>query len=147
MNTFDELSELLQKAKMQMMISHSGQKRWDGRPYWVHPVKVVSILRQFGVRDEHILCAGYLHDVLEDTDYPSDEMCLTFGAEIVNLVQELTFKEGSDEDYINSCSRLSVKAKLIKIADIIANITDDGHKGDHFIRKRVNALKVLVNDV
>lgn len=125
-----------------------GQKRWDGREFSVHPEKVVAILRQFGVEDTQVLCAGYLHDTLEDTKLPEQEIETIFGQHVLHLVKQLTFKESKDDDeiYYQQCRNLSDKAKIIKIADILANITDKGHKSEHFIRKRVEALKILLGE-
>jgi len=94
------------------------------------------------------LSAGYLHDVIEDTKVSLDELEGAYGSRVAHLVQELTFKDSKDDDnlYSQQCMNLSKTAKLIKIADILANITDDGKKSDHFIRKRINGLKMLLGD-
>lgn len=138
---------LVDQAREFMIKAHEGQKRWDGRPYSVHPKKVVNILEKyFGVDVEEILCAAYLHDVLEDTKITEKEIEEKFGWFVARLVKELTFKpeNGSTKEYVELCNKLGFSASLIKIADILANITDEGHKTDHFIRKRVAALKVLL---
>ncbi len=136
------------EARKTMELAHKDQTRWDGRPYSVHPIKVVEILKQFGIRDEEVLSAGYLHDVIEDTKITYDELEGAYGSFIAHLVQELTFKDSKDNDnlYYQQCMNLSKTAKLIKIADIIANLTDDGRKSEHFIRKRISGLKMLVGD-
>ena len=45
---------------------HQGQVRRSGDPYITHPVKVATILAGLGA-DDQMLCAGILHDTLEDT--------------------------------------------------------------------------------
>lgn len=127
-----------------MLQAHKDQKRWDGRPYSTHPDKVVEILEMFGITDQELLCAAYLHDVLEDTDVSEDLILCEFGNIVLGLVKELTFKSGSDDFYVEQVRKLSSKSKLIKIADILANITDEGRKSDHFIRKRLRALEVAL---
>lgn len=127
-----------------MIQAHKGQTRWDGRPYFVHPAKVVSILRKFGISDEDVLSAGYLHDVLEDTKLSEQVIQKQFGDKVLGLVKELTFKKGSDELYLEQVEKLSYHARQIKIADILANITDQGKKSQHYIEKRVKALSVLL---
>lgn len=136
-------TELAEKV---MIESHKGQTRWDGRPYSVHPQRVVSILDEFGCYNQTIQCAAYLHGVLEDTDYPEFSIEKYFGPEVLRLVKELTMPKTitDTEGYVEHCSKLSKGAKLIKVADILANITDEGHKSEHFIRKRIEALKVLL---
>lgn len=138
----------LELARKSMELAHHDQTRWDGRPYSVHPIKVVEILKQFGVVDEDILSAGYLHDVIEDTEIREEDLEYRFGSRVASLVGELTFKDSKKDDniYYEQCSKLSKDAKLIKIADIIANLTDEGRKSDHFIIKRIEGLKTLVTD-
>lgn len=135
-----------QAAFYVMTSAHDGQTRFDGKtPYSTHPEKVVEILKTFGVTDDEVLSAAYLHDVLEDTKYTVEKLEEQFSSGTVSLVKELTFKKFSyDSEYVEHCKYLSDKAKLIKIADILANITDQGRKSDHFIRKRVAALQAML---
>lgn len=135
----------LLEAKQLMKQAHKGQTRWDGRPYEVHPEKVVQILQDLRVTDEIVLCAGYLHDILEDTNVSSKEIKEQFGGFVVELVEELTFKEGlTDKEYQLQCIGLSDEAKLIKVADILANISDKGNKSEHFLQKRTVALILML---
>ena len=47
-------------ALIEMRKAHEGQTRWDKKtPYEVHPIEVVRILRDMGVTDDTMLCAGY----------------------------------------------------------------------------------------
>jgi len=74
---------------------HLGQKRKStGRPFVVHPFSVGFILSEF-TRDEDILAAGFLHDVLEDAkDYTFLDMKRDFGLRVAEIV-----KENSEEKY------------------------------------------------
>ena len=141
-----EIMFSIAEAKQVMEKAHEGQTRWDGRPYSIHPEKVVSILKQFGVTDIQVLSAGYLHDTLEDTDLSEHSISEIFGMYVLGLVKQLTFQDSKNDDeiYYKQCRNLNEHAKIIKIADIIANLTDDGQKSDHFIRKRLTALSILV---
>ena len=129
-----------------MKEAHKGQMRWDNiTPYETHPIKVVAILKQFGVMNDHILSAAYLHDVLEDTTIEEDEIRKLFGDVVLAIVKQLTFNSiMTDEKYIATCKTLSDEAKIIKIADILANLTD-ADVSEHFIRKRLSALKAMIN--
>ena len=142
------IDSILSKAKEVMKQAHADQTRWDGRPYSVHPEKVVSILKLLEIDDEETLAVAYLHDVLEDTEYTEEKMRFDFGDYITDQVKQLTFKDSKNDDeiYYEQCRKLSNLVKPIKIADILANITDDGKKSDHFIRKRIEALKILVDN-
>lgn len=139
------IDSILSKAKVVMQDAHRDQTRWDGRPYSVHPEKVVSILKLMEIEDEETLAVAYLHDVLEDTDYKEEQMRFDFGDYITDQVKQLTFQDSKkdDEIYYQQCRKLSQLVIPIKIADIIANLTDGNHS-KHFIDKRINALRILV---
>jgi (p)ppGpp synthase/HD superfamily hydrolase len=76
---------------------HAGQRRdTDGAPYVTHPVEVGSLLSDAGYPD-HVVAAGVLHDVLEDTDAERAEIEAGFGPEVAGLVTALT-EDDSIED-------------------------------------------------
>ena len=68
---------------------HQGQYRVSEEPYIIHPVEVVKILLKLRA-DKHTLMAGFLHDVLEDTDTEPEEIQERFGEDVLNLVQGVT---------------------------------------------------------
>ena len=128
-----------------MIKAHEGQTRWKGEPYSVHPDDVVKTLQYMGIKDDDIICAGYLHDVLEDTEYDSDMIRTKFGDRVISIVNELTFKpDVSDSEYWEKCNAMSSDAKWVKMADIISNLSGDDEKSSHFVKKRVKALKIIV---
>ncbi len=135
-------------ARTVMEDAHRGQTRWDGRPYSIHPIKVVETLEYFKITDEDILSAGYLHDVLEDTDYSRDAIEKQFGKRVLSLVEELTFKGDSHDDklYWDQVEKLSKDAKWIKLADILSNLGDEGKKSYHFVYKRTIALRIIMRE-
>ena len=139
----------LQLAHDVMKSAHEGQFREDGiTPYSIHPETVVKTLKLLGVEDEDILCAGYLHDVLEDTNYSAEKIQENFGDIVLSIVKELTFDDGiTDEQYWTECQNMSDDAKHVKIADILTNLADKGEKSSHFVTKRVEALKRLLCDL
>ena len=51
----------------------------------MHPLMVGNILREYGF-DEHVIAAGFLHDVLEDTSYRKEDLERIFGSDITSLV-------------------------------------------------------------
>ena len=136
----------IDKAQNAMMEAHEGQTRLDKvTPYSTHPIDVVKILQYMGIKDDDIICAGYLHDVLEDTEYSSDMILTNFGDRVLSIVNELTFKpEISDEEYWEKCGAMSLDAKWVKMADIISNLSSKDQKSSHFVNKRVNALKIII---
>mgnify|MGYP006424221319 CR=1 FL=1 len=141
--------EKIQLAHNVMESAHKGQFRKDGiTPYSIHPETVVKTLKLLGVTDSDILCAGYLHDVLEDTKYTIEEIQGNFGNNVLSIVKELTFKDDiTNEGYWQGCQSMSNDAKWVKVADILTNLGDKGKKSSHFVTKRVQALKILLCDL
>ena len=68
---------------------HDGQFRISEEPYIIHPLEVVKILINLKA-DKHTLMAGFLHDILEDTDTKPEEIKELFGEDVLNLVQGVT---------------------------------------------------------
>jgi len=68
---------------------HDGQFRISEEPYIIHPMEVVKILITLRA-DIHTLMAGFLHDILEDTDTKPEEIKELFGEDVLNLVQGVT---------------------------------------------------------
>ncbi len=70
-------------------ILHQKTKREDGQPYIVHPLAVAEFIHQLGL-DENSIAAAFLHDVVEDENYPLQEIEKKFGSEVAFLVESLT---------------------------------------------------------
>jgi GTP diphosphokinase / guanosine-3',5'-bis(diphosphate) 3'-diphosphatase len=68
---------------------HEGQYRKSGEPYIAHPIAVASLLRDLG-GDKAMIAAGFLHDVVEDTEVTAEEIEERFGAEVRRLVEAVT---------------------------------------------------------
>jgi GTP pyrophosphokinase len=68
---------------------HTGQLRDSGEPYMVHPLQVSHILAEMQM-DLVCLQTGLLHDVVEDTSVPLDEIQKRFGAEVARCVDGVT---------------------------------------------------------
>ena len=68
---------------------HEGQYRKSGEPYIAHPVAVASFLRDLG-GDSAMIAAGFLHDVVEDTEVTLEEIEERFGTETQRLVEGVT---------------------------------------------------------
>lgn len=97
-------------------------------PYSDHLEKVVETLRNLGITDEIILCAGWLHDTIEDTDTDYDDI-LEFGKETADIVATMTkdTRMVRDDREIAYCKQLkegSWQAQIVKFADILSNLKD-----------------------
>ncbi|NEQ22674.1 MAG: bifunctional (p)ppGpp synthetase/guanosine-3',5'-bis(diphosphate) 3'-pyrophosphohydrolase [Microcoleus sp. SIO2G3] len=68
---------------------HEGQYRASGEPYIAHPVAVAGLLRDLG-GSSVMIAAGFLHDVVEDTDITLEEIESRFGVEVRRLVEGVT---------------------------------------------------------
>ena len=68
---------------------HKDQKRKSGEPYIMHPVAVAGLLRDLG-GDSAMIAAGFLHDVVEDTDVTLEEIKNRFGESVSQLVDGVT---------------------------------------------------------
>ena len=68
---------------------HEGQTRKSGEPYIAHPIAVASLLRDLG-GDSVTIAAGFLHDVVEDTEVTSEEIEEMFGVQVRLLVEGVT---------------------------------------------------------
>nr|WP_290227600.1 bifunctional (p)ppGpp synthetase/guanosine-3',5'-bis(diphosphate) 3'-pyrophosphohydrolase [Trichocoleus desertorum] len=68
---------------------HEGQYRASGEPYIAHPVAVSGLLRDLG-GSSAMIAAGFLHDVVEDTEVTAEEIEERFGPEVRRLVEGVT---------------------------------------------------------
>lgn len=132
-----ENSNTLSAARILEALSFAAQqhrrqrrKDADATPYINHPISVAAILAsEAGVEDEATIIAALLHDTVEDTGATFEEIASRFGTEVSKLVQEVSDdkslpKETRKELQIAHARSSSPKAKLIKIADKIANLRD-----------------------
>lgn len=123
---------LLLRAASFAAHKHRDQRRKDARasPYINHPLMLADILASEGsVTDTVTLCAALLHDTIEDTETKPDELRELFGPEIAAVVVEVTDDKTSEKAdrkrlQVEHASVISDKAKLVKLADKIANIRD-----------------------
>ena len=111
---------------------HRNQRRKDkeASPYINHPIMLAKILAvEGGVEDGLVLSAAVLHDTIEDTETTYDELAEEFGREIADVVLEVTDdkalpKAERKQLQIEHAPHLSRAAKLVKLADKIANVRD-----------------------
>lgn len=112
--------------------AHSTQVRMSGEPYVTHPIEVAVILVELGMDTESI-CAGLLHDVVEDTDLELEFVSKHFGAGVAALVDgvtklgrvPLTTKEEQQAENIRKmllAMAQDVRVIIIKLADRLHNM-------------------------
>ena len=109
---------------------HRHMVRKDGKTlYWVHLQQVVDNLVTIGITDEEILCAGWLHDTIEDTDTDYDDIERRFGDRVARIVAQVTKdktlpEEEKETKFSEKLSTASWEAKAVKLCDIWANLAD-----------------------
>lgn len=101
--------------------AHDGQVRTGTKfPYVVHPLGVGHILREYYPDDPYLEAAGYLHDVVEDTEVTIEEVTRRFGIIVSYYVDAVTRKPGwSLEKHLRDPNVARLKA-----ADLIDNMLD-----------------------
>jgi GTP pyrophosphokinase, relA/spoT family len=133
----DEIT-LLRKAYALARTAHEGQFRKGGEPYIMHPVAVATIIAEDFMMDANSVAAGFLHDVVEDTDTTIDDIRREFGDDVAFLVQvvtkpkshapgqaDLAKQENNFRQLLDSMRR-DIRAVLIKLADRLHNMRSLG---------------------
>jgi len=111
---------------------HDGQVRASGEPYIIHPVAVADLLRSIGA-SAGVIAAGFLHDVVEDTDVSAEDLQAHFGPEVRALVEGVTKLGGihftnRTEAQAENLRRMflamasDIRVVLVKLADRLHNM-------------------------
>lgn len=122
---------LIEKAYYFAEKAHEGQQRKSGEPYFIHVVATAKTLAKQGM-DAKTIAAGFMHDVLEDTEITEEEMQKEFGEEIVFLVKGVTklgtLKYTGHERHVESLRKFFIamandlRVVIIKFADRLHNL-------------------------
>ena len=151
------------------MKAHEGQKRKDGRAYLVHPVEVAMELAKNGADDE-VICAGLLHDTIEDTAVTEEKLRQVFSERVISLVlcdsedKSLSWEERKmdainrlrDPDASRDYKMLMCADKLVNLKNIQSEMRKSGdevfqkfkrgkEKQAWLYRELVDALKELAD--
>lgn len=128
--------KLVQRAFDYAFKCHEGQKRASGEPYFIHPLNVAITLADWGM-DSASVCAGLLHDCLEDTEASEADLSREFGKEVLELVKGVTkvrllASSSRRANRMKSLEKLllagtkDLRVLVIKIADKIHNLKTIG---------------------
>lgn len=108
--------------------AHEGQKRKGTNvPYIVHPFEVAQILTDAG-GSESLVCAGLLHDTVEDTGVTLEEIQSKFGGEVAALVglmteeKSLSWEDRKQQAIDAVDDAMSREAKMLVCADKLSNL-------------------------
>ncbi|MFI9835905.1 HD domain-containing protein [Nonomuraea sp. NPDC051941] len=116
-----EWLRMVEQAHLTAAHWHRGQRRRSGEPYISHPVAVATILAELGM-DHEVLCAALLHDVLEDTDCPEQELVREFGEPIVRLVRDMAALRDPRQVRVIWASETGERVLMLKLADRLHNL-------------------------
>lgn len=116
---------------------HAGQVRRSGEPYVVHPLAVARTIADLHL-DQASVCAGLLHDTIEDTGATPDEIRDLFGPEVQMLVEGVTKlgqvpwtnrEERQAENFRKMLLAMArdIRVVLIKLADRADNMRTLAH--------------------
>ena len=110
--------------------AHKGQKRLSGEPYIAHPVAAAAILADLHL-DPDTIVAAILHDVIEDTPTPKNQLAERFGADVAELVDSVTkldqIKFKSREEAQAESFRKMLLAMVRDLRVILVKLADRTH--------------------
>jgi len=112
---------------------HAIQRRDDGAPYVIHPVRMaLSLIKDFGHTSPAIICAALLHDLVEDTPVTLSRIKKSFGPRVAAHVRDVTdtrpSHETEKEKRLRKQQKLltlldkSKESRIVKCADILDNM-------------------------
>jgi GTP pyrophosphokinase len=139
-------ANLIKRAFDYSFKMHEGQTRKSGDPYIVHPVSVAGIITELRL-DTASVCAGLLHDVVEDTLASPKDVERQFGTEIASLVDGVTklskinFTSKEDRQAENFRKMVVAMARdirvlLVKLCDRVDNMRTLEHMS-HEAQERI----------
>ncbi len=160
--TFDDLIKLVKeynpenvdvitKAYNYADYLHKGQVRQSGDAYITHPVNVAYILAEMQA-DADTICAGLLHDILEDTNITKEDIVENFNKDVANLVDGVTklakmnFSSKEEHNLANTRKIITgitsdVRIIIIKLADRLHNMRTLQFKSE--FKQKENALETM----
>jgi guanosine-3',5'-bis(diphosphate) 3'-pyrophosphohydrolase len=135
--------------------AHGNQKRkYSSEAYIEHPKRVAELVRSVP-HTPGMICAAYLHDVVEDTPVNIEKIYAEFGEVVGDLVGELTDefmkinyphlnRQSRKQKEVERQAGMSREAKTIKLADVIDNTVDIVKNDKGFARKYLKEMENLV---
>lgn len=119
-------------TQIQLAVSVATEAHWNqedktGHPYIFHPLRVGMKLYFKYPLQQDLIVAGFLHDVLEDTDVSYKELQELFGGRVADLVQFVSKPKGMDYSfYINQLIKTNdqdvIKLKYFDMRDNIERL-------------------------
>ena len=150
--------DLVKSVELFAKNKHTGQIRADGTSYSEHLDNVVNRLKGLGVMNQQILCAGWLHGVIENTETTFDDLYEQFDSEIAVLVISLSqdmklTRRKRNQAYVTLLKEASFNAKLVKLCDISAtlgelkNYNASRSKKLRLVKQQRHYLGIIKNEI
>ncbi|MGJ5674408.1 MAG: RelA/SpoT family protein [Nostochopsis sp.] len=132
---------------------HHGQYRKSGEPYICHPIAVAGMLRDLG-GSAAMIAAGFLHDVVEDTDVTIEDIEQYFGSEVRSLVEGVTklskinFKSKTESQAENFrrmflAMAQDIRVIVVKLADRLHNMRTLEHMPEEKRRRTATETREI----
>lgn len=129
------MNQEIKKALDFAVMAHNGQTRkCSNIPYIVHPIGV-GLLLMNNRESDCVIMAGFLHDILEDTDFAEEDLRINFGEEVLRLVLEASEPEHNNKSW---------EDRKIHTIENLENISENGIKV--VIADKIDNLKSMNND-
>ena len=140
----DEEKSKIRSAYEFADIAHTGQYRCSGEPYICHPTSVAITLAKMNA-DADTICAGLLHDVIEDTDVTYEDVKNEFNEDVANIVDGVTKMSSfrfSTKEEMNLANTRKIMTGIIKdIRIIIVKLADRLHNMSTLDAKSIEKQK------
>lgn len=143
--------EIVKRAYEYAKELHKGQVRQSGEEYIIHPLNVAYILAEMHA-DRDTVCAGLLHDTLEDANITKEDIAHYFNQNIANLVDGVTklskmnFSSKQEQNAANIRKIITsitedVRIIIIKLADRLHNMRTLQFKTE--FKQKENAIETM----
>jgi hypothetical protein len=148
------MNDLVAKAKIYATQIHARinhQRKYSNKPYDVHLKQVAGLVAEVS-EDPEMLAAAWLHDAVEDTPATLFDIEREFGPGVARLVSELTdvsrpgdgnraYRKRLDLEHLAGAS---IRAKTVKLADLIDNCRDICQHDKRFARVYLTEMRDLL---
>ena len=136
----------LARAIVLAVNAHDGQIDKSGLPYIMHPLRVMEAVRPLGI--PHMIVA-ILHDVVEDTPIPIEDIEDEFGKIIAEAVLAITHPPNEPKEKYLARVKANPIARAVKTRDIYDNLLPERltllphHDRERMLRKYSFGLAYL----
>jgi len=126
MNKINSQLEGLMNSAIEFLAVSLNNTGHNNKPVLLHSIRVGFYLYEMGY-SKNIVLAGLLHDILEDTDTPINDLCDKFGSNVAKIVSAASFntsindKTEQFQDMFNRCLNCGKEALIVKAVDIMDN--------------------------